>query len=234
MKLPNDMKIDAVITWVDGDDPRHKAKREQYGDRRIFAQDDVAGSTRYKSLGEIFYCIASLNRFAPWLNKIYIVTDEQNPMVEEFLRKHFPEGTIPMEIVDHKVIFRGYDPRLCEIDGKYYLSWVNLTPHGTTIGIAYTEGLVKLDERIIDRYWSPVHILQNRPAPTVDATIDTVRRTKRRKNAVIFASIPLPAITPPKHIAHTINHTVCNIPAIPSVATNSFRASLPVSIAVDP
>lgn len=41
--------------------------------------------------------------------------------------------------LDSKVIFRGYDPRLCEIDGKYYLSWVNLTPHGTTIGIAYTE-----------------------------------------------------------------------------------------------
>ncbi len=40
--------------------------------------------------------------------------------------------------LEEKVIFRGYDPRLCLIDGKYYLSWVNLTPHGTTIGIAYT------------------------------------------------------------------------------------------------
>ena len=103
------MKIDAVITWVDGDDPRHRTKREQYGSRRILSQDDVAGNTRYASLGEIFYCIASLNRYAPWLNKIYIVTDEQNPMVEEWLAKHFPEGTIPMEIVDHKVIFRGYE-----------------------------------------------------------------------------------------------------------------------------
>ena len=102
-------KVDAVITWVDGDDPRHKAKREQYGDKRILNRDDVAGSTRYSSLGEIFYCVASLNRFAPWLNKIYIVTDEQNPMVDEFIAKHFPEGSIPMEIVDHKVIFRGYE-----------------------------------------------------------------------------------------------------------------------------
>ena len=41
--------------------------------------------------------------------------------------------------LDDKVIFEGYDPRLCLLDGKYYLSWVNLTPHGTTIGIAYTE-----------------------------------------------------------------------------------------------
>lgn len=41
--------------------------------------------------------------------------------------------------LDDKVIFEGYDPRLCLLDGKYYLSWVNLTPRGTTIGIAYTE-----------------------------------------------------------------------------------------------
>jgi hypothetical protein len=103
------MKIDAVITWVDGDDPRHMAKREQFGTKRILCQNDVAGNTRYKSIGEIFYCVASLNRYAQWLNKIYIVTDEQNPMIEELLTEQFPEGTIPMEIVDHKVIFRGYE-----------------------------------------------------------------------------------------------------------------------------
>ncbi len=38
-----------------------------------------------------------------------------------------------------EVIFEGFDPRVCEIDGKYYLSWVNLRPKGTTIGLAYTE-----------------------------------------------------------------------------------------------
>ena len=41
--------------------------------------------------------------------------------------------------LDEKVIFKGYDPRICEIDGNYYLSWVNLTPQGTTIGLAVTE-----------------------------------------------------------------------------------------------
>ena len=105
-------KVDAVITWVDGDDPRHKAKREKYGDKRIFSLDDVAGTTRYRSVGEIFYCVASLNRYAPWLNKIYIVTDEQNPMLDDLVAKHFPAGSIPMEIVDHKVIFEGYEEYL--------------------------------------------------------------------------------------------------------------------------
>ena len=105
-------KIDAVITWVDGDDPRHRAKREKYGDKVILSRDDVAGDTRFSSLGEIFYCVASLNRYAPWLNKIYIVTDEQDPKLDAFVEEHFPEGHIPMEIVDHKVIFRGYEQYL--------------------------------------------------------------------------------------------------------------------------
>ena len=105
-------KIDAVITWVDGDDPRHRAKRQQFGTQRQFSEENVAGDTRFKSLGEIFYCVASINRFAPWINKIYIVTDEQNPNLEPFLEHHFPEGYIPMEIVDHKVIFRGYEEHL--------------------------------------------------------------------------------------------------------------------------
>ncbi|MBQ9880375.1 MAG: glycoside hydrolase family 130 protein [Clostridia bacterium] len=48
--------------------------------------------------------------------------------------------------LDEKVIFRGYDPRLCLIEGKYYLSWVNLTPHGTTIGIARTEDFISWEQ----------------------------------------------------------------------------------------
>lgn len=31
-----------------------------------------------------------------------------------------------------------YDPRVCEIDGKYYITWCN-GYHGPTIGVAYTE-----------------------------------------------------------------------------------------------
>ena len=50
----------------------------------------------------------------------------------------FSKDAIHWEL-EEKVIFEGYDPRLCLIDGKYYLSWVNHTPHGTTIGIAFTE-----------------------------------------------------------------------------------------------
>ena len=106
------MKIDAVITWVDGNDPAHRASRERYGDKAAFARDDVAGSTRYASIGEIFWCVASINRFAPFINRIYIITDNQNPQLDDFLQRNFPHGCIPVEIVDHKTIFSGYEHAL--------------------------------------------------------------------------------------------------------------------------
>jgi len=50
----------------------------------------------------------------------------------------FSDDAVNWKLSD-KVIFEGYDPRITEIDGKYCLSWVKLTPKGTVIGIAYTE-----------------------------------------------------------------------------------------------
>ena len=106
-------KIDAVIPWVEGNDPRHQAKRIEYGGNgMVFKSDDCAGESRYANIGEIFWCVASLNRFAPWLNKIYIVTDEQDPGMDSFLKENFPGGYIPVEIVDHKAIFEGYEQYL--------------------------------------------------------------------------------------------------------------------------
>ena len=106
------MKIDAVITWVDGNDPVHREKRRQYASPGMLKADDVAGDTRFVEVGELKWCVASINRFAPWINKIYIITDSQNPSLDEFMQSNFPQGHIPMEIVDHKVIFRDYEQYL--------------------------------------------------------------------------------------------------------------------------
>lgn len=106
-------KIDAVITWVDGGDPVHQAKRAQFlTNKRENTLKDVAGETRFNQVGEIYCCIASILRFAPWINKIYIVTDNQDPHVEDYINKHFPENKIPVEIVDHKEVFEGYEKYL--------------------------------------------------------------------------------------------------------------------------
>ena len=108
-----DNKIDVVITWVDGEDPRHRAKRENFlTKKKEHKRKDIAGETRFNQVGEIYYCIASIIKYASWVNKIYIVTDEQNPYADEFVKRFFPDSTIPVEVVDHKVIFKGYEQYL--------------------------------------------------------------------------------------------------------------------------
>ncbi|MDD3322127.1 MAG: Stealth CR1 domain-containing protein [Paludibacter sp.] len=105
-------EIDVVIAWVDGNDPMHKKKIKPYLNPQVQKSDDIAGPTRFGSEGEIFYCVASILRFATFIRKIYIVTDEQNPNLDDFVQKNFPENKIAIEIVDHKVIFKGYENHL--------------------------------------------------------------------------------------------------------------------------
>jgi len=61
----------------------------------------------------------------------------------------FSEDGIHWKISNEPIVFAGadaeilkkeyrYDPRVCLIDGKYYISWCN-GYHGPTIGLAYTE-----------------------------------------------------------------------------------------------
>lgn len=104
--------IDAVIAWVDGNDPLHRKKIQPYLSKKAETSDDIAGPTRYRSEGEIFYCVSSILRFAPFIRKIFIVTDEQDPRLDDFIQVNFPENKIPVEIVDHKVIFRDYEQYL--------------------------------------------------------------------------------------------------------------------------
>ena len=65
--------IDAVIAWVDGDDPKHIKKRKLYlSSDNEDKNDDIAGSTRIKSLGEIEFCVGSILKYAPFIRKIFI------------------------------------------------------------------------------------------------------------------------------------------------------------------
>lgn len=103
--------VDIVILWVDGDEPALKAKREAYmaGHGIGTVTDDINGSTRYSDKGEIYYCIGSILRFTDFVRKIFIVTDNQKPPgLDAFLAADFPGNAVPIEIVDHKDIFRDH------------------------------------------------------------------------------------------------------------------------------
>jgi hypothetical protein len=104
--------VDVVISWVDGNAQTHKEKMQPFLSSQARKSEDIAGPTRYNSVGEIFYSVASIYRFAPFVRKIFIISDGQNPNLDAFIQNNFPESNIQIEIVDHTVLFRGYEHAL--------------------------------------------------------------------------------------------------------------------------
>ena len=90
-------KIDAVITWVDGSEPNYKLKLEEnLKNKKII-------NRQYTQANEIDFCVASIIKFAPFIRKIFIVTDKQKP---KFSRIRHMVSLEKIEIIDHEEIFR--------------------------------------------------------------------------------------------------------------------------------
>lgn len=71
--------MDAVISWVDGYDPVYQAKLNAFCIQHGLPQKDVIEPTRYQQCNEIYFCLLGLKYFAPWIETIYILTNQQRP-----------------------------------------------------------------------------------------------------------------------------------------------------------
>ncbi|MDK1475213.1 stealth family protein [Streptomyces sp. 549] len=91
--------IDVVYTWVDGEDPELRAKRERFrgGPGPAIAGKEV-GASRYTSHDELRYSLRSLDMYADFVRHVFIVTDGQQP---DWLDTA-AEG---VTVVDHRDIF---------------------------------------------------------------------------------------------------------------------------------
>lgn len=105
-----DNPIDAVITWVDGSDPKHAKKRAEYQTMGSTAIQFDINDTRYQDDGEINYCLQSIFCNAPWIRRVYIVTDNQTPKIMQWIEKSPFKDRV--KVVDHTVIFKGYEQYL--------------------------------------------------------------------------------------------------------------------------
>ncbi|MFJ4861984.1 stealth family protein [Streptomyces sp. NPDC088748] len=117
-----DFPIDAVITWVDAADPawrhrRDRAAEAEAGSGRPHrpsgagAIDDMAetaetahtagtagidlAENRYRDRGELRYCLRSIAAYAPWVRRVFLVTDDQAPA---WLTADHPRITV----IDHR------------------------------------------------------------------------------------------------------------------------------------
>ena len=93
-------KIDAVFTWVDGNDIDWMSRKSNFIDDKPekLQNKKVNSKGRFFDNDELKYSLRSIYQFAPWINNIYIITDNQTP---KWLNINHPK----INIVDHKEIF---------------------------------------------------------------------------------------------------------------------------------
>ena len=104
--------IDAVISWVDGRDPAHQAKRRAHQGEANKRFKEASSDTRFFPSGEVYYNIASLFTHAPYLRKVWIVTDNQRPPHLEHCLAVLGVEPDRVSIVDHRQIYAGYEEAL--------------------------------------------------------------------------------------------------------------------------
>jgi len=77
-------KIDFVVTWVDGGDSEWLAEKRKYLDAASSASSSLAGGEanadcRYRDCGLLKYWFRSVEKFAPWADRVFFVTCGQKP-----------------------------------------------------------------------------------------------------------------------------------------------------------
>lgn len=89
--------IDLVYMWVDGNDPEWQTKRNKYVSGSGNQSQEVVGMARWRDNEELRYSLRSVEKYASWVNHIYIITDGQCPA---WLNTNNPK----ISIVDHTEI----------------------------------------------------------------------------------------------------------------------------------
>jgi hypothetical protein len=91
--------VDLVYTWVDSQDEAwFKRKSEHIAKTVSKLAVDGIDKSRFRNNDELKYSLRSIEKYAPWVRKIFIVTDRQQPKWLNIKNKK-------IEIVDHRDIF---------------------------------------------------------------------------------------------------------------------------------
>lgn len=85
-----DMKIDFVLTWVDCNDPEWQREKAKFQGKTL-SDDDIM---RYRDWDNLRYWFRGVEKFAPWVNKIFFVTCGQIP---EWMNLNNPK----LQLVNH-------------------------------------------------------------------------------------------------------------------------------------
>ena len=74
--MKREYPIDIVIIWVDGGDPRWLRQKRKYEKDK---NDESNSLIRYRDWGQLKYVFRGIDKFMPWINKVFFVTCGQTP-----------------------------------------------------------------------------------------------------------------------------------------------------------
>ena len=97
-----DIKIDLVYLWVDGNDKEWQRKRNFWAEKSGLKEEISLDICRYADNQELKYSLRSAEMYAPWINKIFIITNGQIP---KWLNPNHPK----IRMVTHEEIM----PKKC-------------------------------------------------------------------------------------------------------------------------
>lgn len=91
MSKEPDFPIDFVIPWVNGSDPLWLNKKAQYQSK---TSTEGNSNQRFEDFGTLKYLFRSIEKYANWVNVIWLITDQQVP---EWLAENSR-----VQVVDHR------------------------------------------------------------------------------------------------------------------------------------
>lgn len=72
-------KIDIVVLWVDGSDPEFIREKQAVTGKVAFTNQDIDGDQRYRDYGTLHFWFRMIEKHAPWVNNVYLITNGQKP-----------------------------------------------------------------------------------------------------------------------------------------------------------
>ncbi|MGB0879658.1 MAG: Stealth CR1 domain-containing protein [Polaribacter sp.] len=151
MQNDNNIVIDAIITWVDGNDPKHKAKMADYLENKT-SLDSKSVRMRYDQVNEIEFAVKSILKYAKFVRNIFIVTDNQTPDFlkdKEKAKKEYPS----VSIIDHKTIFEGYHQYLPTFNSRSIETQLYKIPNLAEFFIYFNDDLLLLRKTKVEDFF---------------------------------------------------------------------------------
>jgi hypothetical protein len=143
--------VDVVISWVNGKEENHRDKVLQYLEDKKSINSKAVRS-RFDQVNEIEFSVKSILKYAKFVRNIFIVTDNQSPDFLkdiEKVKKEYPT----VFIVDHKIIFEGYEDYLPTFNSRSIETQLSKIPNLAEHFIYFNDDCFLLKEVKIDHFF---------------------------------------------------------------------------------